>query len=222
MLVIAHRGDHSSAPENSLEAFQRALDAGADGIELDVRTTADGVPVVMHDPSLRRTAGLKLRVSKSTSAQISKARLANGEEVPLFSDVVERFGGRTTLYVELKGRGVAAEAERLALSKPGGRFVFSSFDARALEPVQGIPRALLWDKRGSPVGAASRLGCSEVHVRLRRLTARMVPQAHVKGLSILVWDVGDKAGVLRAARMDVDGIITDDIRGARFLIRGRT
>ncbi len=69
-LIIAHRGDSSRAPENTLAAFQVAIDAGADGVEFDVRLSKDGVPVVIHDADLRRTAGQSVKVSELTAEEL--------------------------------------------------------------------------------------------------------------------------------------------------------
>jgi glycerophosphoryl diester phosphodiesterase len=218
MLLIAHRGDHSTAPENSIEAFEAAIASGADGIELDVRSTADGVPVVMHDPTLKRTAGSKLRVSKSTSAQIAKARLANGEGVPTLAEVVERFGGKIALYIELKGLSAAAEAKRLALLIPDGMFVLSSFDERVLARVESARKALLWDKRGSPVAPAERLGCSQVHLRRGRLCAKVVKAARAHNLGVMAWDVKSAHDVKKSLSLGLDGVIVEDVIRAREFV----
>jgi glycerophosphoryl diester phosphodiesterase len=218
MLLIAHRGDHSTAPENSIEAFEAAIASGADGIELDVRSTADGVPVVMHDPTIERTTGIKLRVSKSKHTELSGARLANGEQIPTLAEVVERFHGRTVLYIELKDRASAPEAQRLALSKPRGRFVFSSFDKRILAAVAGARKALLWDKRGSPVAPAERLGCSQVHLRRGRLCAKVVKAARAHNLGVMAWDVKSAHDVKKSLSLGLDGVIVEDVIRAREFV----
>ena len=72
MLIIAHRGASAEAPENTLAAFRRAIELGADGVEFDVRLAADGVPVVIHDATLKRTAGIDRRVADITSAELAR------------------------------------------------------------------------------------------------------------------------------------------------------
>src|SRR5262245_20012933 len=69
-LIIAHRGDSIHAPENTLAAIRAAVEAGADGVEFDVRLAKDGVPVVIHDASLKRVAGVDLKVADLTSAEL--------------------------------------------------------------------------------------------------------------------------------------------------------
>jgi len=72
VLIIAHRGASAEAPENTLVAFRRAIELGADGVEFDVRLAADGVPVVIHDATLKRTAGIDRRVADITSAELAR------------------------------------------------------------------------------------------------------------------------------------------------------
>ena len=211
MLVIAHRGASSEAPENSMEAFEKAIALGADGIELDVRSTADGVPIVMHDHSLKRTTGLKLLVSKATAAQVGKARLSNGEGIPTIENILDEFATRTAIYLELKDRKSGPEVNRIVGEHPGAKVTVSSFDPFALDGVGQIPKALLWDKRGSPMGAAMRHGCAAIHPRLRRATARMVCDAHEWEMDVIVWDVRNPREVARAAKIGADGLIADDI-----------
>lgn len=101
----AHRGLFSrenKVPENSLLAFEKAIEKGF-GFELDVHLTADGKLVVIHDSSLKRTAGIDIDVSKSTYEEISAYRLeGTDEKVPLFDEVLSLNGGKVPMIVELK------------------------------------------------------------------------------------------------------------------------
>jgi glycerophosphoryl diester phosphodiesterase len=76
-LIVAHRGVSAHAPENTLPAFQMAIDAGADGIELDVRVSKDGIPVVVHDRNLRRLAGMEIAVSDLTADQLARVNVGS-------------------------------------------------------------------------------------------------------------------------------------------------
>ena len=102
---FAHRGlflKDQSVPENSLEAFRRAV-AGGYGMELDVQLSKDGQVVVFHDDTLERVCGVKKRVDALTFAELRELRLCSTEEqIPLFSEVLETVGGKTPLIVELK------------------------------------------------------------------------------------------------------------------------
>jgi len=117
-LIIAHRGDSANAPENTLAAFRRAIDVGADGVEFDVQLASDGVPVVAHDFDLERTAGRSERITELTSKQLAKidvgswfktkfpakavAAYAN-ETVPTLKQVLRLYEATTgPIYIELK------------------------------------------------------------------------------------------------------------------------
>jgi glycerophosphoryl diester phosphodiesterase len=178
-LVVAHRGASADAPENTLAAFELAHERGADGIEFDVRLAADGVPVVIHDETLQRTAALDHAVSSLTSAEL--ARLDAGswfnrcrparsrpdfarEGVPTLARVLDLFGPRfRMLYVELK----CGDADRRPLvetavsvlgqrAEVARRSVVKSFDLMAvaqvklLAPVQRTV-ALFGHRPGAPV-----------------------------------------------------------------------
>src|SRR5512135_1831254 len=109
-LVIAHRGSSASAPENTLAAFQLAVEQEADAIELDVDLTRDGHVVVMHDATIDRTTDGHGRVTELTLAEIRgvdagawKAAAFDGERVPLLEEVFEAMGQRVLINVEIKG-----------------------------------------------------------------------------------------------------------------------
>ena len=148
-LIIAHRGASAVAPENTLAAFRRAIEFGADGIEFDVRLAADGVPVVIHDPSLKRTAGRRGKVAAYSSEELShmdigswfsrpgkngsNAEFADERIITLASALEFLRGFRGEIYVELKcknddlypiARAAAAVIERADVA---GTLIVKSF-----------------------------------------------------------------------------------------------
>jgi glycerophosphoryl diester phosphodiesterase len=159
--IVGHRGASSAAPENTLAAFARALEDGADGVEFDVRLARDGVPVVIHDATLRRTALRPERVDALTSAELKKidagswfnrrfpalAREAFAHEgVPTLSEVLELVGPRSrVVYVEMKCEA-ADEYPRLAREVVGrirdldlsGRAVVKSFEHAAVREARRL------------------------------------------------------------------------------------
>src|SRR5215216_1412155 len=105
-LIIAHRGASAVAPENTLAAFEAAIAAGADGIEFDVRLSRDGVPVVIHDDTLYRTAGVRGRVADMSVDQL------NQFEVPSVAQLFELFkANKLILYLELKDKQIELTEE---------------------------------------------------------------------------------------------------------------
>ncbi len=110
--IIAHRGEQGrrEARENTLAAFDRAVEAGVWGIEFDVRWTRDLEPVVIHDVNTRRVFATDLAIAEVPFEQL-RARLP---EVPSLAEVIDRFGGKTHLMIELKRDDLAAVAEKRA------------------------------------------------------------------------------------------------------------
>lgn len=135
--AYAHRGLHSAGvPENSMAAFRAAKEKGY-GIELDVHLMADGNLVVIHDSSLKRTAGEDVLIEDLTASDLEKYRLEGTEEkIPLFCQVLELYAGRAPLVVELKAVGsnypalCAAACDMLASYK--GAYCVESFDPRCV------------------------------------------------------------------------------------------
>ncbi len=148
-LIIGHRGASALAPENTLAAFKKAIDDGADGIEFDVRLAADGIPVIIHDETLRRTGGIDRRVNEMTSAELAEidvgswfaARKKSGREAD-FSDqriislktaleYLKSFSG--VIYIELKcgNEDFAPLSEAVcrvvAANRSDGRIILKSF-----------------------------------------------------------------------------------------------
>src|ERR1700741_4940058 len=109
-LIIGHRGASAVAPENTMAAFREAIAVGADGIEFDVRLTQDGVPVVIHDSTLRRTGGLPQRIADLKWSEVAKVDVGSwfsrsfaNETVPSLADLFKLFeSNNSTLYLEMK------------------------------------------------------------------------------------------------------------------------
>jgi glycerophosphoryl diester phosphodiesterase len=210
-LIVAHRGAWGAAPQNSLEAFERAIALGCDGIELDVRRTADGRLVIVHDA---RVGGRP--VARLEHRQL-QARMKVGQ-APLLEDVLELVAGRITVDVEIKEDGyvdqvMAVVARHLAPD----RYVVTSFRDAVLPAVK---RARPDARAGLLIGP--RLRVRELDRRLRQAGAQFVaPHAALtrrgilawcaeRGLPAWVWTVNDQR-MLRRLREDrrVAALITD-------------
>ncbi|MEK6612900.1 MAG: glycerophosphodiester phosphodiesterase, partial [Gemmatimonadota bacterium] len=112
--IIAHRGASRERLQNTLPAFQRAIDLGADAVELDVHVTADGTVVVHHDPLIHGTStkpALAGRpIAEMTTAEVASFQLSDGSAIPTLAEVAALLANRLTLYCELKGAGTARAA----------------------------------------------------------------------------------------------------------------
>ena len=133
-VLYAHRGLHDNkteAPENSLAAFQKAVDAGF-GMELDIQLTKDGIPVVFHDFDLKRVCGIEGKVSDYTLEQLKEFRLfASNEQIPTLSQVLKLVDGKVPLIVEFKGNSMDVSLCPVAdeiLSKYKGVYCVESFN----------------------------------------------------------------------------------------------
>ncbi len=180
----AHRGLHDierGLPENSLRAFRLAAEAGY-GAELDVHLSRDGRLVVMHDESLKRTAGVDRNICDCTAQELDALRLQGTEEkIPYLEEVLPIFEGRTPLVVEIKafGRNHAALTEevcKLLDRFPNLQFCIESFD----------PRVLLWLKKHRPEIVRGQLSQNFIRERsgLNLLTAFLLTHLWTNALTL--------------------------------------
>lgn len=199
MLLLAHRGDHRRVPENTLAAFAAALAIpGIDGLELDVRASADGVAIVLHDPTLARVQGRRLRASRLTEAELA------GHGVPTLAAVLAACPADAFLDVELKEDlgEVALAPLRAARGRQDGSVtdvVISSFDHAALATVHRLaPAWPCWLNTAwlsdRAIRAAAALGCTGIAAEWHRIDAGRAARARVAGLDLAAWTVRD-AGV---------------------------
>ncbi len=241
-LVLGHRGASAEAPENTLAAFRLAVEQGADGVELDVWRCRSGEVVVHHDPDLRRTAGLPLRVQAAAWQELRRADVGawrgprfRGERVPLLAEVLEAVPG-ALVNVELKSSGLpdaglpAAVARVVRSARASDRCILSSFDplllallrARAPSLRRGL---LIADERGWRV--RDRVGRlllrpAAVHPQARLVDARAVADWRGAGLAVNVWTVDAPSELVRLAGLGVSAVITNQPALARRVLRGRS
>ncbi len=221
-LVVAHRGAWNPAPQNSLAAFEQAISDGADAIELDVRRTADGRLVVVHDPRV----GVR-PVAKLDHAEL-RDRLKTGQ-APVLEEVLELVAGRIGVDIELKEDGYVAEVmAAVTRHLTPDRYVVTSFVAPVLPQVhRAAPEArtgLLLASRRRGRQLERRVAQGEVdfvapHVALAR--AGLLAWAAARGIPAWVWTVNDPRA-LRTLLADrrVGAVITDRARDAVLIRRG--
>jgi glycerophosphoryl diester phosphodiesterase len=210
---LAHRGDWRRGPENSLAAFQAAVAIPAcDGLEFDVRLSADGVPVVVHDATLARMHGRP----ESVDAMRADALVDLG--IPTLDDVLRAAGRRPYLDVELKVDTGAAGVEVLAAGRGPElhNAVISSFDRRAIEGV--MHRAPTWprwlnanDLDDATLSAAVALGCRGVSVEWRAVSVSSIARAMAAGLEVAAWTVRRRPTFDRLARLGVVAVCVEGV-----------
>lgn len=236
-LVYGHRGASARAPENTLSAFALALDEGADGVELDVRLSRDGVVVVAHDPDLRRVAKRPERVA-DLDAAILRTVDAGGDHVPTLDETLDLLLPRgATVNVELKGdvpdrlalaRACARVFARRRRSELDAVFV-SSFRPEILAMLRAlraaVPLAFLFDaEHTGPVRGAilRRLTPADgLHPHHGLCTPGAIARWHARGLFVNTWTVDSPSRARALADAGVDGIITNDPAGIRASLEAR-
>ena len=216
-LRLAHRGDWRTAPENSLAAMEAALRVPAcDGLEFDVRGSSDGVPILLHDPSLLRVQGIDAVPSALTAAECVEHGISS------LGGVLTAVGCDPFLDVELKEKVPAAidvlELERGRVDEEGRpelrNAVLSSFDTGVLEWLADArpswPRWLnahvLTD---ATIHVAARLGCTAVSARWQAIDDAAAARARDVGLEVAAWTVRDVETYLRLAALGVIAICAE-------------
>jgi glycerophosphoryl diester phosphodiesterase len=229
-LVLGHRGARRHAPENTMAAFELALDGGAAGVELDVRLERTGEVIVLHDRTLTRVTGGRddRDVEKCRWRELAAVDVGQGETVPRLSAVIAWARARgARVNVELKSdvthrERLVARTVALLAGQSADHFLLSSFHPgmvrRATELTRAwcstpIPVALLVHA-GSPHRDAAPswrgLGAVGVHPAAELATPERLVRWRREGALVNVWTVNDPARAGELAHQGVDGIITDD------------
>jgi glycerophosphoryl diester phosphodiesterase len=206
MLRLAHRGDWRRAPENTIPAFLAALEVeGCDGVELDVRISRDGVPVVIHDETLARVQRRPGRVDELRAAALGEAG------VPTLEAVLDAIPASAFLDIELKGEAhgdATAAVLRAARGEEGRRAVVSSFDPPALVAMEAhLPRWTRWlnvtDLAPGTRSLARGLGCGGMAVLWGAITPASLRAARLADLDVAAWTVRRLATRDRLERLGV-------------------
>jgi glycerophosphoryl diester phosphodiesterase len=233
-LVVAHRGASAREAENTLEAFEAAITAGAGAIELDVRLTADGVPVVLHDADLDRTTDATGPVAARSLAELRSVRIATRDgrttPVPTFREVLDALSGRVPIDVELKnvpgepdfepGAARLVDATLRALADADGDVLVSSFDPVALDAVRrrepDLPTGLLLTPDVDALAGVA-FARDRGHpwvlpsvAAVRRAGAELVAAARAASLRVGTWIADEPSEVVALFRSGVDAVATND------------
>ena len=231
--ITAHRGDNTSAPENTLSAFENAVESGADVIELDVRETKDGEIVVMHDESLRRTCGVNKKVGKLTYEQLlqytptksykgsNKSDFAD-EKIPTLREVLELVGDRAQLNIEIKSARTDKNLEKSVVE------LIQEYDYHdncvVTSPTYGsIKKIKQMDPDIKTVYVMSvAMGdfytleyADAFSIKYRYINTELVKKAHEYHKEVYAWTVDSKEILESMMLLNVDSIITNNPKGMR-------
>lgn len=216
--VIAHRGIRDRYPENSLLAFEAALDAGVDGIELDVHATRDGVVVVHHDPLLSPAVDSPIAgraISSLSLSELEDFELAPGVALPTLQEVLQAIGGRAALYIEIKARDIEAQVVDVIQRVPTAtRCAVHSFDHRIVKRftslAPNVPTGIL--EVGYPVDPPSLLAAAQARDLWQTcefIDDALVTSIHGCGGRVIAWTCDDPTQWEQLREIGVDGICTN-------------
>ncbi|WP_312871088.1 glycerophosphodiester phosphodiesterase [Streptomyces lonarensis] len=214
VLAIAHRGDPFHHPENTVASFRSALDAGADAVELDVRLTRDGVPVVLHDPGLKRIWGHDRPVRELTLAEVAEA--CDGA-VPTLRQALAATFPRLTL-IDLPEPDVDTAREAVATVREDGSMgrVRYCGDPAALRTVRehdsAADIALTW-KLPTPIRRSllADIAPSWLNLRFGLVDRRLVERAHERGYLVGAWTADTRRTMRRLMGLGVDAITSNRV-----------
>ena len=243
-LIIAHRGASAYAPENTIAAFQKAVELKADAIELDAKLSKDGEIVVIHDQTLERTTNGKGLVKDSTIEELTKLEAGSffaeefrGEKIPTLREVLEKFSDKLVINIELTNYksifdGLANKTSML-IKELGVQdsIIFSSFHpvnliiTRKLLPE--VPLALLaipgkagWISRS---GLMRWVSPSLVHPYYKDIDKTYIEKQHSHNRKVNIWTINDPDEMEKFVHAKIDGLITDDpLLGRKIIDRNDT
>jgi glycerophosphoryl diester phosphodiesterase len=220
-LVIAHRGASGQLAENTLPAYELAVEQGADMIEIDLRRTQDGALVVAHDEELSGLGG-KGEIAAATLAEVRALDAGGGERVPTLDEVLDRLGERIPFNLELKrgSRAMYEGLERAALDavRERGlleRTLFSSFfdpvleRLRALAPEARLARLFSPRDPERPLERARAVKAEAINPWRGLARPELIEAAHAEGLAVYVFTVDEEEEMRSLLDLGVDGIFTN-------------
>ncbi len=229
MMNIAHRGFSSKFPENTMLAYQKALDLGVKHIELDLQLTRDGHLVVMHDRTVDRTTNGKGRTVDLSLDEIKTLDAGkwlspefSGERIPTYAEVLAGLEPSVVLVTELKfeeDEGIQTVIDTIRNYDAADRVVISSFDlpklpiVKALEPELPTTPLLKSDESSiqQRIDQTRALGAETIGPRCSDTTQELVDAAHDAGLLLRAWGLGKDQGeeMTRLIDLGIDGMTTD-------------
>lgn len=212
---ISHRGAHQTLPENSIPAFLRAIELGADAIELDVHATRDGVVVVHHDPAVNAPGHPTAQIVDLSISEISRFPLAHGVEIPTLQAVLDAIGDNARVYVEIKGTDIEPLVVR-CIRESAATCAVHAFDHRVVKIVKKIFPAIRTGVLESarhidPVASLLAAGAQDLWQEVSFIDEEVVARAHAVNARVIAWTSNDAREWEFLSALGVDGICTDRI-----------
>ena len=214
ILRIAHRGASGYEPENSLQAFQKAIDLGVDGVELDVHLSANNQLVVIHDETIDRTTNKKGEVQNYTAIQLKAL------DIPTLTEVLDLVNKQCLINIELKGVGTAKPTANIIEQYVKQKnwkysdFIISSFDWKMLDETQvlnpNIQIGVLTEETiDEALAFAKKIKAYSIHPDYLLLTKENVALLQENGFEVLRWTVNTAEAIQKIKSFRVNGIISN-------------
>jgi len=225
LLIIGHRGYPAKYTENTILSFLMALKNGADGIELDVYASKDGVPIIVHDPVYKDIFGKEVYITKSSAKRLMNTPLPMGQRLPSLTDLLNSLPKETLLNIELKQLKVADKVyemvKKVSILK---EVLFSSFNIKALIKIKELDEnsriGLLLENLNNLeelMDLASKLKAFSFNLPIyeikrigRDIFLDKVRNLKKKGFKIILWTVNDSSDLM-VVKNYINGIITDEV-----------
>ena len=215
--AISHRGLRSSAPENTIAAFLAAVEAGAEGVELDVHSSSDGMVFVHHDFTIPVAGGVA-PIAGTSSDELRKIRLEGDHAIPALDEVIEAIPAHVRLFIEIKPQGIEGDVVR-CLKRHEDRITslaVHSFDhrivKRVIEAMPSIRTGVL--QVGYPIDSRAVMraaGASDLWQHVDFVDSRLVADVRAAEGRLITWTANDPSQWKRLSELGVDGICTDHV-----------
>jgi glycerophosphoryl diester phosphodiesterase len=220
ILKIGHRGAKGYEPENTLISFEKAIQMGADGIELDVHLSVDGHLMVIHDETVDRTTNGIGVVNQFTVQELKTFRINDTYEIPTLEEVLDLVNQRCFVNIELKNQDTAEKVVQIieqyisVKNWTQAHFIVSSFDWNALQHVRFLNEdirigVLTETDLDLAISFARFIKAEALHPDFQLLTKEHTTKIQAKGILVFPWTVNDKEDIQKIKSFKVDGIITD-------------
>lgn len=223
-LIIAHRGASAYEPENTLRAFQLAIEQGAQMIELDLHTTRDGQVVVIHDDTLDHTTNFKGRVDHFTLNELKHADAGKGERIPTLHEVLDLTAGKAQLYLEIKDRRAAEPVlQTIRARRCQSAMLLASFDIELMRQLGNEVRDVAlgvilgnesWHpavryREAFPWRALRPLNYQVLCMQVELCYGYLARRIKASGKRLYVWTADSEQQFARMLERKVDGIVTN-------------
>jgi glycerophosphoryl diester phosphodiesterase len=238
-IAFAHRGGAAGGLENSMAAFQRAVDLGYRYVETDVHATADGVLLAFHDRTLDRVTDRAGRIAELPYSEVARARIGGVEPIPLLEDLLGTWPD-IRINIDVKDpRAIGTLADVIKRTHALDRVCIAAFSDRRIRAARAAlgprlctsvgPREVVrlraasygrWLRSIAPLGVPC-VQVPTVAARLALVDRRFVETAHALGMHVHVWTIDDRDEIERVLDLGVDGVMTDELEVLRDALTAR-